>query len=500
MSEIRKGAILNYLLLFLQIGIPLLLTPIIMGKLGAAEYGVYMLAGTIMARLYLSDLGRTTTTKFLSEYQSRQDAEGEAVFLGNITLLYATVGCVILLLGLGLYPWLGEIFPRFSEAEMGIYKVLYILMLVNAAIMFPARSLVGVADARQKFAVPSFIAVVFTLVNAIATLLILHYGGRSVALMSFTVAAGLLALLINIAYCFKSLGARIHWNQWSRSLCRAIMVFSFWMFLNQLINMLNAGTGNYIVAITQGAIPAGIYTNGLQIYAHYFMLAGVLTALFLPRVVNMIVQGAAPSEQTNAMIRLGRIQLFILGYFLLVLLFFGREFFQLWVGHIPHANAELSWFITAALIIPQTFSLVQALGWQISQARDALKQRVLITGFNSILFIIVSFFVCKHLGLYAQAIWAAVSILIQLLMINLIHYRSLQLEIGRFYREVFQKTPLIFLLFILVCIVLNALMSAFGWYSFLLKTTILAAVYAPVMYMIYLKKEEQQLLLRRKNI
>lgn len=499
MSEIRKGAILNYLLLFLQIGIPLILTPIIMGKLGAAEYGVYMLAGTIMARLYLSDLGRTTTTKFLSEYQSKNDAAGEAAFLGNITLLYAAIGAIILLLGLILYPWLGDIFPRFSEQELGIYRILYILMLVNAAIMFPARSLVGVADSRQKFAVPSFIAVCFTIVNALATLFILHYGGRSVALMSFTISAGILALLINIAYCFKGLGARIRWNQWSRTLCHSIIIFSFWMFLNQLINMLNAGTGNYIVAITQGSVPAGIYTNGLQIYAHYFMLAGVLTALFLPRVVHMVAQGATPSAQTNAMIRLGRVQLMILGFFLFILLFFGREFFQLWVGHIPNANPELSWFITAALIIPQTFSLVQALGWQISQARDALKQRVLITGFNSILFIVVSFFVCKHWGMHAQAIWAAASILIQLLMINLIHYRGLGLEIGRFYREVFRKTPLIAPGLAACCWGINSIISAGSWGCLLAKILLFAALYLPAVYMTYVSKEEKSLLWPHKN-
>ena len=72
MSEIRTGAVLNYILLGLQIGIPLLLTPFIMESLGAAEYGIYMLAGTIMVRLYMSDLGRTATTKFLSEYYGRE--------------------------------------------------------------------------------------------------------------------------------------------------------------------------------------------------------------------------------------------------------------------------------------------------------------------------------------------------------------------------------------------------------------------------------------------
>lgn len=499
MTEIRKGALLNYLLLFLQIGIPLLLTPFIMGELGTAEYGVYMLAGTIMARLYLSDLGRTTTTKFLSEYQSRHDTEGESVFLGNITLLYAGIGVLILLLGLAVYPWLDEIFFHFSEQELGIYKILYLLMLGNAAIMFPARSLIGVADARQKFTIPSFIAVAFSIINALGTVIILMKGGRSIALMSFTILTGFVAMGIHIAYCFGCLGARVRWNKWSATMCRGIIVFSFWMFLNQLINMLNAGTGNYIVAITQGSVYASIYTNGLQIYAHYYMLAGVLSALFLPRVVTMIVQGASPSTQTDAMIQLGRWQLMILGYFLFALLFFGREFFYLWVGHIPHADAHLSWFITAALIVPQTFALVQALGWQISQARNVLKQRVMITGFNSFLFIVVSFFVCRYFGLYAQAVWAACSIIIQLLMINLIHYRSMGLEIGRFYRETFAKFPLLSIVLSTICVGINYITPVFSWKMLSLRFFLFALLYLPAIYYIYTTRKEKNILLRLKN-
>lgn len=167
MGEIKRGAILNYILLALQIGIPLALTPYIMESLGAAEYGVYMLASTIMVRLYMSDLGRTTTTKFLSEYLGKGDKEGAARFLGNITVLYGIIGAGILMLGLGIYPWLGDIFSSFSEEELRTYRVLYLLTLVNAAIMFPARSLAGVADARQRFTVPGIIAVASAATNGL---------------------------------------------------------------------------------------------------------------------------------------------------------------------------------------------------------------------------------------------------------------------------------------------------------------------------------------------
>lgn len=494
MSEIRRGAILNYILLLLQVGIPLLLTPFIMETLGAAEYGVYMLAGTIMVRLYMSDLGRTTTTKFLSEYYAKGDSEGAAHFLGNMVALYTAIGLVILILGLAIYPWLGDIFSKFTAEELGTYRILYLMTLVNAAIMFPARSLAGVADARQRYTIPGIIAVATSATNAMGTVLLLILGVRSVGLIALSIGTGIVALLCNVAYCFIGLRARITLRGWSRDICSGLFVFSLWMFLNQLINMLNAGTGNYIVAITQGPTAAGIYTNGLMIYGHYFMLAGVLSTLFLPRVVHMVIRGAGPQEQTDAMVRLGRAQLMILGAPLLALIFFGGEFFRLWIGHIEGADAALSYHITLCLVIPQTFGLVQALGWQISQARDALKQRVLITGFNSLLFIVVSYFVCKHLGIAAQAVWAAISILIQLAMLNLIHYRGLGLKVGYFYKQTFRGAIPAALVCSAVCLTLCNHIPLGGWWGLALKLGIFLLFYPIIIARLYATKEERRLL------
>ena len=478
MNEIRAGAILNYINLGLRIGVPLVLTPYILEVLGPAEYGLYMLASTLLVRLYLSDLGRTTSTKYLSEYRARGDAEGESRFLGMLTVLYSAAGALLLAVGLGVYPFLGDIFPKFTEGELVTYRVLYLMTLVNAAIMFPARSLAGIADSRQRYTVPGLIAVGASVVNAVGTWLVLQWGWRSVGLVAFNIGTGVLALGLNMMYCFVGLSARLNLRGgWDGALCRSLFAFSWWLLLNQLINMLNAGTGNYLVAITLGADAAAVYTCGLQIYANYFLLGGCLAQLFLPRVVGLVVRGASPAVQTEAMARLGRVQLLILLPVAVVLLFYGQQFFELWVGHKLGTQAQLSWLIAVALVVPQTFSLVQALGWQISQARNALRQRVAITAFNSALFIVVSYFVCQWWGIAAQALWAAISITIQLLMLNLIHYRGLGLSPLRFYARTFAGWY-VWAPALTVCAWgIGELVPGTGWWSLAGKCAAFAAVY-----------------------
>lgn len=482
MNEIRAGAVLNYMNMGLRIGVPLVLTPYILEILGPAEYGIYMLASTLLVRLYLSDLGRTTGTKYLSEYQAAGDSEGAARFLGMLTVLYSLAGAVLLALGLGVYPFLGSIFPEFTAGELSLYRVLYLMTLVNAALMFPARSLTGIADSRQRFAIPGLIAVGTSVLNALGTWLLLSYGWRSVGLVAFNIATGVLALGLNMLYCFVGLRARLSFRGgWDHSLCRGLFAFSWWLLLNQLINLLNAGTGNYLVAITRGAEAATVYTCGLQIYANYFLLGGCLAQLFLPRVVGLVVRGAGGRAQTEAMARLGRVQLLILLPVAVILLFYGRQFFELWVGHKLGEQAELSWLIAMSLVVPQTFSLVQALGWQISQARNALRQRVAITAFNSLLFIVVSYFVCKWWGIAAQAVWAACSITLQLLMLNLIHYRGLGLSPARFYARTFSGWHLWVPALALPAFAIGELIPGSGWGSFAARAGLFAAVYVALL-------------------
>ena len=119
MSEIKAGAVLNYISLFLRLGVSFFLSPYILICLGPSEYGVYTIAGSIIGWLALCDFGLTlSTTKFISEYQARGDTEGEAHYLGNIAALFSVIGLFVLVVGLCLFPFLGDFFPKFTKCYL----------------------------------------------------------------------------------------------------------------------------------------------------------------------------------------------------------------------------------------------------------------------------------------------------------------------------------------------------------------------------------------------
>lgn len=437
MTEIKAGAVLNYIRLFVKLGIGMFLSPFILESLGKEEFGIYTIAGTIIGWLALCDFGLTaSTTKFLSEYQAKGDSEGEAHYLGNITALFSIIGAVVLVAGLCLYPFLDSIFPKFTEEELQLYRVLYLMTLLNTAIMFPFRGLNGISAARQKYKIPGIVALVLSICTTLATIIILLLGYKSIALCASAIILSLLNLAWGVYYSFVCLKARMRWNGWDIPLCKSMFAFSLWMFLDQLIGIFNWGCGTTIMGMTQGAAQIAVYSYGLALMQYYFMASNCISGLFLPKVVQMVNQNVDKEELTNLWIKVARVHVLILGLMLSGLIIFGNQFLHLWVGKTLGEETFQSWIVALILISTITIPLTQCLAWQILQAYNAIKYRVkillIVAGIN----LLIGYFLSLYYGAIGLAIGTALSFIIgQWICMNLLYRYKIGLNVTRFFKE-----------------------------------------------------------------
>ena len=495
MTQIKAGILLNYIGLGLRFSVGFFLSPFILKQLGPSEYGVYMVAGSIISWLAMCDFGLTASaTKFLSEYQAKGDTEGEAHHLGQMAALFSIVGVFVLAAGLCIFPFLGEIFPKFNPEELRICRILYLLTLFNCALLFPTRSLGGIAESRQKFTIPGIFGVASSMLQIVGTVILLIYGFRSIGLTVFSISFGLLGLIWNVYYCFGVLKARMSWRGWDWPLCRTLFAFSAWMFLDRLINIMNTGSGGFIIGITQGAEEITVYSYGLSIFQHFFTLSGCIAGLFLPRVVGMIVNGASNALQTDLMIRVGRAQLIILAVVYLGIIFFGQEFFHLWIGDSLGNRTNDCWFVTIAILIPYGFLLLQALGWQILQARNVMKYRVTVLAVSSFLSLILGFVLSLYWGCKGLAVGTSISIVLgQGLFMNWFYWKRLGLEIPRFFTQSLQRAWLWLPVLALSAWGLNEVFDVPTWTTFATKILLFIVVYMVTIFSVYTTKQERNM-------
>ena len=67
MNQLKTGAILSYITIFLTVIIGVMLTPFIIQKLGDAEYGLYTLIGAFVGYISVLDFGLNNTVKSLDK-------------------------------------------------------------------------------------------------------------------------------------------------------------------------------------------------------------------------------------------------------------------------------------------------------------------------------------------------------------------------------------------------------------------------------------------------
>ena len=330
----------------------------------------------------------------------------------------------------------------------------------------------------------------------VGTVILLLCGYKAIGLTVFAVVFGAVGLVWNVCYCFLILKARMTWNGWDWPLCRSLFTFSIWMFLDRLINIMNTGSGGFIIGITQGAAEVTVYSYGLTIFQHFFTLSGCIAGLFLPRVVGMVVRGADNAAQTDLMIRVGRAQLIVLGLFFFGIILFGREFFHLWIGDTLGGRTTDCWFVTVVILIPYGFLLLQALGWQILQARNAMKYRVSVLTASSFLSLIAGFVLSIHLGCKGLAIGTSITVILgQGLFMNWFYWKKLGLEIPRFFAETLQRAWIWIPLILVSAWVLNSLFPAPSWPTFFGKTISFSLAYAIIILSIYANKQERLMFL-----
>ena len=498
MSEIKVGAILNYIMLFIRLGIGFLLSPFILNCLGRSEFGIYTIAGTIIGWLALCDFGLSaSTTKFLSEYQAKGDAEGEAHYLGNIAALFSLIGAFVLVAGLCIYPFLGDIFPKFTEEELQLYRILYLMTLFNTACMFPGRSLNGISSSRQKFIAPGVVASLASLASTAATIVLLTLGFRSIALCTTSIIIGILSMAWNVYYCFGPLKARMKWNGWDIPLCKTMFAFSLWMFLDHLIGIFNWGCGNMIIGMTQGAEQIAVYSYGLALMQYYFMSSNCISGLFLPKVVKMVTVNAPKEELTDLWIKVARVHVLILGLLLTGILLFGQQFLDLWIGDTLGAATRTTWIVAILLISTITIPLVQCLGWQIMQAYNAMKFRVKILLIVSICNLLLGYVLSIYYGAIGLALGTACSFIIgQWICMNLLYRYKMGLNVLRFFKETVSGLLIPLLYVGGVYCALQFIPTDFfcTWLGFFIAVGVYSALYCIIMMNCYARPAERELL------
>ena len=496
MNQLKAGAALNYVSICLNMVVGLIYTPYMLRMLGQSEYGLYSLAASIIAYLTVLDLGFGNaivryTAKFRAEGKQREQEE----MFGMFFVLYIGIGIIAMIAGSALSLNVENLFSRsMTETEVTRTRIMLWLMTFNLAFTFPMSIWGSIMTAYERFVFQRLVSIIRSVLNPVVMVLLLVIGYKAVAMVVVTTIFNVVTLLINWWYCKYRLDIKIRFAKFKWNFLKEVSVYSFWIFLNAIMDRIYWSTGQFVLGVYRGAVAIAIYAVAIQLQNMYMMFSTAISGVFLPKITSMVTKENNEKNISDLFIRTGRLQYVIMAFILSAFILFGKPFIQLWAGN----GYEDAYYICLMFFIPLTVPLIQNVGITILMARNQMKFRSLLYIVIALLSLALSVLLAKPYGGYGCALATSLALFVgQVLIMNVYYQRKQHLDILRFWREIMKMSivPLSFVLIGLFAI--NHLEIQFlSIGKFVLAGIVFTILYVIAFWNFSMNKEERNLIVQ----
>lgn len=490
-NELRIGAILSYISLLLSNIIGIIYTPIMLRLMGQSEYGLYSLVASVVGYLTVLDMGLgNAIIRYTAKYRATGNRQEEYNLNGMFFILYTGIGIVVLVVGILLSSNVQKIFGKnLSIIELEKAQIMLILLVFNLAISFPLGIFGSIMVAYEKFIFPKVVNIIRILINPCIMIPLLLIGYKSVAMVIVTTLLNIVCLLLNMWYCFSKLKIRILFKKFNWSILKDISGYSFFIFLNIIVDKIYWSTDQFVLGIVSGTVAIAIYTVASQLNSYYMSFSTAMSGVFLPKITVMVSKGCSDKELSDMFIKIGRLQYILLAFILSGFILFGQKFIYIWAG----AQYQQAYYMTLVIMIPLTIPLIQTLGVTILQAKNMHAFRSSIYVIIACINVLISVQLAKIWDGFGCALATGVCILLgHFIIMNIYYYKKVKLQVLTFWKEIFKITiPVI--ISMLGGIVIKTLIGEHNILAFLISIGLFSLIYMGLMWLLGMNKYEKEL-------
>lgn len=490
-NQRKIGILLNYANEAVKVLTALIYTPLMLRLLGKSEFGLYQLVSSTVAYLSLLSLGfGGAYVRFHSRYQVKDDRNGIARLNGMFLLIFSVMALLCVVCGGAMIANVEWLFgDGLTKTEMGKAKVLLSVLVISMALTFPKSVFNCYITTHERFFFQKILALVQNLMNPFLALPLLLMGYGSVAVVLVSAVLTLVTLLLDIWFCMKKLHMQISFMGMQFSLLKEMSAFTFFIFLNQIIDQANWNVDKFLLGRLSGTAAVAVYGIGGQINSLFVQMSTSISSVFAPQINRIVAETDDNEKLTQLMIKVGRVQFVLLALIMTGFLFFGQAFIKLWAGE----GYEQAYRVALWLILPVSIPLIQNIGIDIQRAKNKHQVRSVVYFCLALCNILLSIPLIKKWGCVGAAIGTAISLIAgNVLFMNWYYHKRMGLNMYRFWKKI---SPLLVSTWIasLGGWVLSTFVVIDGWAAFALCVALYTLFYGIVLWFVGLNEYEKQM-------
>ena len=493
-SQLKSGVVLNYFIIGLQTLVGLLYTPFLLRMLGQSEYGLYSLVASVIGYLTIMDFGfGNAVIRYTAKYRAEGKVEQQYSLFGMFLKIYCVIGVVAIAFGMVLYLNVDNLFGgTMTAVELSEAKIMMLILTFNLAITFPFSVFGSIITSYEDFIFQKMVQIVRIVLNTVVMICLLKMGYKAIAMVVVQTVFNLMTLLINAFYCKYKIKIKFVFGKINWSLLKEVSIYSFWIFLNVIIDKVYWSTGQFVLGAVAGTVAVAVFAVAIRLTFMYMSFSTAIASVFLPRISGMEAKKCPEKEISDIFIRTGRLQYAVLSFVLSGFVIFGRRFIALWAGPGYEDSYIMTLLFFLALLIP----MIQNVGITILQARNQMKFRSLMYLAIAALSLVAQIVLAKKFGGIGCAVAIAGALFLGTgLIMNVYYHVKQHLDIVSFWKEILKMSVVPLVLTLLSFWALNYVDINSLW-MFLIAVLVYSALYVPLFWRLSLKASERELILR----
>ena len=379
----------------------IVLTPILVHRLGTAAYALWVLGHTVTFYLAFLDLGfGHAQVRYHARFAAlARTAELRATIVTSCTSLLIA-GAVAAALGVAIalfFPatWLN------TSSDVSDFRFVVLLLAIGMPVSFGAAGLENIYEGASRFDVRNARSIVLRLLTAAAEVIALFRGAGVVELVAIEVIASCVRLLADLFITARLMPG--WWRaqaQFRGRLWRRLRHFALWTSADEVLSEGGTQLDHFVIV---ALFPLALLTP-------YSLCAGVAGVLLMvvhpvmetlfPLASGMRNRGAG-SEMARLLLMGSKAATAIAAPIALFLAFFGHHIIELWV---PEAASEVPSGLMPMIVLDYATSMYLWTATVILLATGHTRLAVCLTGAELLLGVVLMFVLAPSIGLVGLAL------------------------------------------------------------------------------------------------
>lgn len=408
-NQRRVGAVLSYVNIIAKNLVTFMYTPFLLRFVGQANYGLFQMTNSVMMGLSLLSMGFSSAyVRFYIRYKVKDKQEEIEKLNGMYLLIFLGISLISLAIGSLLLFNVDFLFGKSLTAhQLILTRYLMSVMVLDVAVTFISSVFDSNITVNQRFVFQQGRQLMQTFLVPLICVPLVFMGVGVLSIVITQLLVTVIFMFLNIKYCLTKLSMKFKFSNLPFKLLEELGTFSFFIFLNQVVDLINNNAPNFILGMFRGASMVATFAIAIQVKNMFFMLSTSLSNVFVPRVNELVSSHKSSNVLTEVMIKLGRIQMsvlfFVLGGFVVI----GKYFINLWAGS---QNSE-AYSLIIVMVLPSIIPLAQNIGIEIQRAMNKHIFRSITYTIFAIINIVITIIGSIKLGLIGAALGYVISIL-----------------------------------------------------------------------------------------